>query len=65
MSVTDIEKAITQLPSKELAELVAWLESYRHQAWDKQIEDDLDAGRLDAVIADAEKEYEAGLSRPL
>ena len=33
--------------------------------WDKQIEDDLDAGRLDALLAEIDAEYEAGLARPL
>jgi hypothetical protein len=65
MSVKDIERAITQLPNNEITQLVAWLENYHHQIWDKQIENDLDAGRLDALIAEAEKEYEAGLARPL
>ena len=65
MSVKDIEQAITQLPKSELHELVAWLEDYHHQVWDKQIEDDLDSGRLDSLLAEAEKEYQAGLARPL
>jgi hypothetical protein len=65
MSVKEIERAITQLPSNEITELVAWLEDYHHQIWDKQIENDLDSGRLDSLIGEAEKEYEAGLARPL
>jgi hypothetical protein len=63
--VEQIKWAITQLPAKELAELVSWLEDYRAQVWDKQIEVDLAAGRLDAVLAEVDKEYEAGLSQPL
>lgn len=65
MSVKDIEQAITRLPKQELTELIAWLEDYRHQVWDKQIEDDLDAGRLDALLAEAEEEYEADSAQPL
>ncbi len=65
MSVQEIEIAITQLPKSKLIELVVWLEDYHHQVWDKQIEDDLDSGRLDSLIAEVEKEYEAGLARPL
>ncbi len=65
MSVKDIERAITQLPKNELSELVAWLEDYHHQVWDKQIEDDLESGRLDSLLGEVEKEYEAGLARPL
>ena len=65
MSVAEIESAILQMPPKEYSELMAWLQKHHAQAWDKQIEDDLAAGRLDAVIAEAEKEYQQGLAKPL
>jgi hypothetical protein len=65
MSVTEIESAIAQLPKKDFAELMAWLQEYRERAWDDQIEDDLAAGRLDAIVAQAENEYRQGLARPL
>lgn len=65
MGVREIEKAIVQLPAKDLDRLAGWLEDYRAQIWDKQIKEDLDTGRLDALINEVDKEYEAGLSRPL
>ena len=65
MSVKEIEVAITQLPPKELAKLVAWLEEYHAQVWDRQIERDLEAGRLDMLLAEIEEEYEAGLAQSL
>lgn len=65
MSVREIEAAITQLPANEVAELMAWLAEHQAQLWDQQIEDDLDAGRLDTLLADVDREYEAGLARPL
>ena len=65
MSVKEIEAAITMLPPKELDELMAWLADYDHQVWDQQIEDDLEAGRLDAALAEVDKEYQAGLAKPL
>lgn len=65
MSVKDIEQAITRLPKHELTELIAWLEDYRHQAWEKQIEDDLDAGRLDALLAEVEEECKTDSAQPL
>jgi len=33
--------------------------------WDKQIEKDLKVGRLDALLAEVDQEYEAGLAQPL
>jgi hypothetical protein len=64
MNVAEIGSAITQLPPKELAELMAWLLEHHQHVWDKQIEDDLDAGRLDTLLAEVDKEHEAGLARP-
>jgi len=52
---------ITQLSAKDVAKLANWLEDYQAQLWDKQIEDDLEAGRLDALLTKVEKEYEARL----
>ena len=65
MSVKEIEKAIIELPNKEISALMSWLAEYHAQLWDKQIEDDLDSGRLDALLTEVDKEYEAGLARPL
>ena len=65
MSVKEIEAAIARLPSHELVELMTWLEQHHAQAWDKQIEDDLDAGRLDSLLAKVDEEYESGLAQPL
>lgn len=65
MSVQDIERAIQQLPAQEVEKLSVWLSDYHHQVWDKQIEDDLDSGRLDALLAEVDAEYEAGLSQLL
>jgi hypothetical protein len=33
--------------------------------WDKQIEQDLETGRLDALLAEVDQEYAAGLGKPL
>jgi hypothetical protein len=65
MNVREVEIAITRLSASDLAELMAWLEDYYAQMWDKQIEEDLEAGRLDALLAEVDKEYAAGLDQPL
>ena len=60
MSVNEIEIAITQLSSKDLTDLIMWFEDFRAQMWDKQIEQDLKTGRLDALLAEVDQEYAAG-----
>ena len=65
MSVQEIETAITQLSAKDVAKLMAWLEEYHAQVWDEQIGEDLEAGRLNTLLADVEQEYQAGLAKPL
>jgi phage terminase Nu1 subunit (DNA packaging protein) len=65
MSVTEIEAAITELTSKDLDELISWLAEHHAKIWDRQIEEDLEAGRLDSVLAEVDKEYEAGRAEPL
>ena len=65
MGVKEIELAITQLPTEDLAELAAWFAEYTAAMWDKQIEHDLETGRLDALLKEVDEEYEAGLSKPL
>ena len=65
MSVREIENAITQLPTDELAELVMRLEEYYAAIWEKQIEQDLETGRMDDLLAELDEEYAAGLAQPL
>jgi hypothetical protein len=65
MDVKEIQAAIVNLQPDELKDLMAWLESHCAQAWDKQIAEDLESGRLDPLLDEVDKEYEAGLARPL
>lgn len=65
MTITELEQAVTQLSEQELALFRAWFDEYYAQIWDKQIEEDAKSGRLDKLIAEANEEYNAGLSKPL
>jgi hypothetical protein len=60
MSVQELEKAVTQLPTPELAQFKAWFEEYQADLWDQQIEQDALAGRLDALAEQAHREFGAG-----
>ena len=58
MDIQEIKTAITQLSAEQTIELSAWLEGYLAQAWDRQIESDLTAGRLDSTLAEVNVEYD-------
>lgn len=64
-TISEIEAAISRLPANELAELMEWLQQHHAEAWDRQIEADLESGRLESLLSKVEGEYQAGLSRPL
>lgn len=63
MSVKEIEEAILKLPPRELSKLTDWLLEYRAKSWDTEIEEDLDNGKLDKILDEVDKEYEAGLAK--
>lgn len=65
MDVKEIESAITQPPRSELVELAAWFEEFQAQVWDQQFEQDVKSGRLDALLEEAEQDFERGHCKPL
>ena len=60
MSITEIQTAVKQLSQDELAEFLEWLDNFQESLWDKQIEEDLKAGKLDSLIQQAEKAFNEG-----
>ena len=56
--VEEIEQAIEKLSIEELAEIRAWL-------WDRDIERDAAAGRLDHLAEEALNEYRSGRAKRL
>ena len=63
--IEDIEAAIAELPPEQFARLAEWIDRRRETDFDRQIEADAKAGRLDALWAEAEKEIAEGKARPL
>lgn len=53
----DIQKAIEQLPARELARFRAWFETFGADRFDEAIEQDADAGKLDALADEALAAY--------
>ncbi len=64
MTIEELKNAI-ELPPAELAQLPAWLEERQAEEWDRQIEQDAKAGKLDKLIQKAREDFRAGRTRPL
>jgi hypothetical protein len=65
MTTEDIEKAVEQLPPRELARFRAWFEAFEARQFDAAIERDARAGKLDALAEEALAEHRGGGSREL
>ncbi|MBN9547975.1 hypothetical protein ACWGS9_18015 [Bradyrhizobium sp. Arg314] len=60
-----IEKSVAELSPEELKAFAAWFEALQADLWDKQIEADAKAGRLDKLAEQALADHRAGRTRPL
>ena len=58
--ITEIEQAVQKLPPQELAKFREWFAQFDASRWDRQFEEDVAAGRLDAVAAEALDELRKG-----
>ena len=63
--IEKIEQEIQTLSPEELAQLRAWFLEYDWAAWDRQIERDSQAGRLDALADKALRDHAAGKTTSL
>lgn len=61
----ELERRIRDLPPEDLARFRAWFIEFDHLLWDKQIEADSKAGKLDGLIAEALADYKAGKAREI
>lgn len=60
MSIEELQSAVTQLPTADLDRFARWFEEFLTDEWDRRIEDDIQAGRLDAAGRRADEDFEAG-----
>ena len=63
--IEQLERTVSKLSPRDLAQFRAWFLEFDARVWDKQIEADLKAGKLDRLIAEARAELEQGKARPL
>ena len=57
-----IETRVSGLSAEELAEFRQWFAEFDAAAWDRQIEQDVKAGKLDAFADEALRSHAAGKS---
>ncbi len=60
-----LEEEVRKLSPEEFARFKDWVIEFEWNAWDKQIECDSTAGKLDALAAKARADYSAGRTRAL
>jgi hypothetical protein len=51
--IAEIEQAVQHLAPADLAQFRQWFTEFDAAAWDRQFEQDVAAGRLDALAAEA------------
>jgi hypothetical protein len=65
VTLAELETAVAHLPMEDLKVFARWFEEYMADAWDRRIEADILAGRLDKAAQRADEEFEAGRCTPL
>lgn len=60
--VEQLEQQIQQLSPSEFAELREWLLEQDWEQWDREIERDAAAGKLDRIFAEAREAHRQGKS---
>ena len=65
MTVAEIKQTILDLPVADYAELMKWLDELAEDPWDRQIEEDAKAGRLDFLKEEALEAKRKGTLRCL
>lgn len=52
-TLQDIQTAVSQLSGEQLAAFRAWFAEFDAELWDRELERDVAAGRLDALAEEA------------
>ena len=64
-NVHEIEAAVSKLSREELLSFRDWFSTFDAAAWDKQFEEDVGAGNLDALAEEAIRDLREGRCRDL
>ena len=65
MTLHEIETAIAGLPPDELSKFRVWFAEFDAEEWDRQFEDDVKTGQLDALADEALQDLHDGKTTDL
>ena len=60
-----IEESVAALSDAELKRFASWFADYQWERWDRQLEHDVEASKLDKLADQALADFDAGRTRPL
>ena len=63
--INELKAEIESLPSEEFTEICRWLSQKDWERWDKEIEADSQAGKLDFLVREAGEEKTKGTLKDL
>ena len=61
--IEKLEREVQELSRAELAAFRDWFREYDSDEWDRQIEEDVRGGKLDALAEEAIADYKAGRTK--
>jgi len=64
-TIEEIKSAVKHLPQPEFTRFRKWFDEYEANQWDKQIEHDINSGKLDKMAHNALNDFNSGNSSEL
>ena len=64
-TLVEIEAAIEKLPRSDVRQLHEWIAERDQEHWDKQLQADVAAGKLDRFAQEAIADFQAGCCKDL
>ena len=64
-NITEIEAAVINLPADQLKAFREWFHKFEADHWDRQFEEDVQAGRLDSLAEEALRDLREGRCKNL
>ena len=64
-TVAEISGAVRRLPKRELAKFRKWFAEFDAAAWDREFDEDVAPGRLEALAREALRDDRSGRTREL